>query len=51
MPPSNHPNFDEPLDWNHAITIKANHLKTWVEKELADGRSLAAFREWEARKP
>jgi Protein of unknown function (DUF3800) len=50
MPSSNPPGFPEPLDWNYSIAIKADHLKSWVQKELADGKSLAAFREWDARK-
>jgi hypothetical protein len=50
MPPSNHAGYPEPLDWNHSITIKTNHFKEWVEKEVADGRSLELFRDWENRK-
>jgi hypothetical protein len=50
MPASNRLGFQEPIDWNHAITIKREHLRTWVQKELADGRSIAQFQEWEKRK-
>jgi hypothetical protein len=46
MPPSSHPGFPEPIDWNHAITIKRNHLKEWAEKETIDGRSIEWFKAW-----
>jgi hypothetical protein len=50
MPASNPPGYPEPLDWNHSITIKKDHLKDWVKREGADGRFLAYFREWDSRK-
>ena len=50
MRPSNRPGYPEPLDWNHSLTIKTAHLKDWAEKEMADGRALALFRDWENRK-
>lgn len=50
MPASNPPGYPEPIDWNHSIMIKTDHLKAWIVKELADGTSLKYFREWAARK-
>jgi hypothetical protein len=50
MPQTARLGFPKPLDWNESVTIKPSHLKTWLDKEMADGRSLEYFREWEARK-
>lgn len=37
--------------WLHAVTVKREHLKDWIDRELADGRALARFRaREEARK-
>jgi hypothetical protein len=32
------------------VTVKREHLKTWVDKELADGRSAKRLQEWKERK-
>lgn len=50
MRSTNHPLFPGSLDWNMAITIKREHLKSWAEKEFADGRSITWHQEWVARK-
>jgi len=39
-----------PQDWFSAATIKRKHLEEWVQKELADGKSLARFKAWEQAK-
>lgn len=38
------------LDWNHAVFIKAAHLKDWAQRETADGTSILRFKAWEERK-
>jgi Protein of unknown function (DUF3800) len=35
--------------WGFDVTIKRQHLKEWVEKEMADGISIRKFAEWKAR--
>jgi hypothetical protein len=44
------PFFPEPLDWNCSLSIKPDHLRDWVEKEVADGTGIARFREWQRTK-
>lgn len=36
--------------WGFDVTVTRKNLQTWVEKELADGRSEKRFREWNDRK-
>jgi hypothetical protein len=35
--------------WLWAVGIKREHLEDWVGKELADGKSLARFKQWQAK--
>ena len=51
MPAKHIPLFPEAIDWNHALTLKPDSLKQWIDKEMHDGIALGAFKEWEeARK-
>jgi hypothetical protein len=50
MPKSTMPIIHRVLEWNFAVTILANQLKDWAQKEIADGRSLVRFQEWEGKK-
>jgi Protein of unknown function (DUF3800) len=36
--------------WLYAATVKREHLNTWVEAEVKDGRSEVRFRAWEEKK-
>lgn len=50
MPVGSSASIHKLLEWNFCVTIKPDHLKEWARKELADGRSLVSFREWETKK-
>lgn len=50
MPVSSLRSLDKPVEWNFFVSIKPDHLKDWARREIADGRSLIQFREWEAKK-
>jgi len=50
MPSGYSPNIHEDMEWNFSVVLKRDDLEDWAKRELADGRSLVRFREFEARK-
>lgn len=44
------PGIHDNMDWNHSVVMLRKHLRDWAAKEIADGRYLALFKEWEAHK-
>lgn len=44
------PSINKVMEWNFSVVIKRDHLEDWVKRELADGRSLIRFREFEEKK-
>jgi hypothetical protein len=50
MPDRSVPSINKVMEWNFSVAIKRDHLQDWVKQELADGRSLIRFREFEEKK-
>jgi hypothetical protein len=38
------------VEWNFAVSVKPDHLRKWVQKEIEDGSSIKRFDEFHARK-
>lgn len=50
MPHSSSPTIHKVVEWNFSVTLKTDRLRDWAQKEIADGRSLIRFQQWEERK-
>jgi hypothetical protein len=50
MPSRSIPGIHNTVEWNFAITVERPQLQDWINKEVADGRSLTRFREFEEKK-